>query len=153
MGAHPIDADPCARIRPAASTDRAVVDAMLTRLNLPLAGVAEWFHRFWVAEHSSGVVGVAGIELYGDAALLRSVAVLPEWRGSGVGRALVEQVLEAARESGARDIYLLTTTAEHYFPRFGFACITREQVPNALNESVEFRSACPASALTMHMRL
>ena len=46
-------------------------------------------------------------------------------------------------------MYLLTTTAERYFPRFAFKRITREDVPDSLQASVEFRDACPASAVVM----
>ena len=38
----------------------------------------------------------------------------------------------------------LTTTADGYFPRFGFERIERSQVPATVRESVEFTSACPA---------
>jgi amino-acid N-acetyltransferase len=40
-------------------------------------------------------------------------------------------------------------TAEHYFPRFGFERIERGAVPEAISETLEFRSACPASAVAM----
>lgn len=144
-----VERDRCISIRRARPADEAAVSDMLSRSSLPLAGVSDWFDYFWVAEHGDAVVGVAGLELYGTSALLRSVAVDPTWRGSGVGRALVDQVLHAAQEAGTRDVYLLTTTAEHYFPRFGFACISRNEVPDALHASVEFRSACPESAVVM----
>ena len=48
------------------------------------------------------VVGVAGMERYGGAGLLRSVAVAPDWQGSGIGRALVDRVLEDGRAAGVR---------------------------------------------------
>src|SRR5262245_34776042 len=128
--------------------------ALLTRLDLPLAGLEECLARSWVAEVPEGVlVGLAGVELYTDGALLRSVAVHPDWRGSGVGRTLVLHALDAARAAGARDVYLLTTTAERWFPRLGFAPIAREVVPARVQQSIEFREACPASAVVMHRPL
>ena len=81
--------------------------------------------------------------------MLRSVAVQPSWRGSGLARQLIDRLLETANERGTHDIYLLTTTAEHYFPRFGFACIARTEVPAEVQDSIEFREACPASAVVM----
>jgi N-acetylglutamate synthase-like GNAT family acetyltransferase len=95
------------------------------------------------------VVGVAGMERYGDSGLLRSVAVAPDWRRTGIGRTLVERVLEESRAAGVRDVYLLTTTAEHYFPRLGFGCVDRQTVPAAMQASAEFTGACPASAVVM----
>ena len=48
---------------------------------------------------------------------------------------------------------LLTTTAEKFFPRFGFEQIAREDVPPSVQASVEFTSACPTSAIVMRKRL
>ena len=139
----------CVTLRRAGHADQEAVAALLRDLELPTAGVADWLDRFWVAEHESRVVGVAGMERYGDGGLLRSVAVAHGWRDSGIGRALVDRVLEEGRAAGVREVYLLTTTAEQYFPRLGFACVDRENVPAAVRASVEFTGACPASAVVM----
>lgn len=139
----------CVSLRRAVQADHEAIATLLRGLELPTAGVSEWLDRFWVAEHQSQVVGAAGMERYGDSGLLRSVAVAPGWRGTGVGRTLVERVLEEGRTAGVREVYLLTATAEHYFPRLGFACVDRECVPAALHASAEFKGACPASAVVM----
>jgi amino-acid N-acetyltransferase len=139
----------CVSLRRAAPADHEAVATILRDLALPTDGVAEWLDQFWVAEHQGQVVGVAGMERYGDSGLLRSVAVTQEWRGTGVGRTLVELVLEEGRSAGVREVYLLTTTAEHYFPRLGFVCVDRDAVPAALHVSAEFTGACPASAIAM----
>ena len=136
-------------LRTASKADQAGIEALLTRLKLPTAGVSEWLDHFWVGERESEIVGVAGIELYGDGALLRSVAITPELQGGGLGRALVDRTLRSARDVGAREVYLLTTTAEGYFPRLGFEGTTRTEVPVAVQSSIEFREACPASAVVM----
>jgi amino-acid N-acetyltransferase len=139
----------CISLRRAGPADHEAVARLLRDLELPTDGVSEWLSRFWVAEHEGRVVGVAGMERYGDSGLLRSVAVAPEWRGTGVGRTLVDHVLEEGRTAGVREVYLLTTTAEHYFPRLGFGCVDRESVPAALHASAEFTGACPDSAVVM----
>jgi len=46
-------------------------------------------------------------------------------------------------------IYLLTTTAEQFFPRFGFVAVDRQSMPRSIQGSIEFQSACPASAIAM----
>jgi amino-acid N-acetyltransferase len=145
--------DPCVAVRPAQGQDLSAVTELLQASGLPIRGVQEWLPHFLVAEHEGDVVAVAGLELYGPSALLRSVGVRPEWRGSGLARHLVDRLLEQARERGTHDVYLLTTTAEHYFPRFGFACVSRDQVPERVKGSVEFTSACPASAVVMCKQL
>jgi amino-acid N-acetyltransferase len=77
------------------------------------------------------------------------VAVRPEWRSHGVGRALVTRVISDAESRGIRGLYLLTTTADRYFPTFGFRAITRHDVPADVRATAEFREACPASATVM----
>jgi amino-acid N-acetyltransferase len=66
---------------------------------------------------------------------------------------LVEALLEHAESDGVADVYLLTTTAEEYFPKFGFARTTRAAVPDAVKLSAEFRGACPDTAIVMVRRL
>lgn len=137
------------RVRGAAPTDLAAVERLLTASGLPLDGVQEALSDFVVAEAGDDVVGVAGLEVCCDNALLRSVAVLPEWRSRGLGRALVSRVISDAEARGIRGLYLLTTTAERYFPSFGFREIARDNVPTDVRETAEFRTACPASAVVM----
>ena len=43
-------------------------------------------------------------------------------------------------------VYLLTETANGFFPRFGFHPTQRAAVDSAVQQLVEFTSACPASA-------
>jgi amino-acid N-acetyltransferase len=81
------------------------------------------------------------------------VAVEPVWRRQGLGRALVTEVIARAEARGIRALYLLTTTAERYFPSFGFARTTREAVPAPVRVSAEFGGACPASAVVMEKQL
>ena len=144
---------PCPALRRAARADLPAVEDLLARDSLPRDGVSDGLDHFWVADLAGAVVGVAGVEMYGPSALLRSVAVDERWRGTGLGGLLTERALDEAKAAGARDIYLLTTTADRYFPRHGFTCVSRDAVPDALKESVEFQGACPATAVVMHRRL
>jgi amino-acid N-acetyltransferase len=70
-----------------------------------------------------------------------------------VGRALIDRALALSQERGVEDVFLLTTTAEHYFPGFGFACVNRGSVPASVQESVEFQGACPSTAVVMRRAL
>jgi len=139
----------CLEIRTAEEKDLPEVLSLLGRADLPTAGVADAFSHFIVAESEGRLVGAVGLELYGGSALLRSAAVEEGWRGSGVGRVLVDRALDMARQHRIEDVYLLTTTAEHYFPKFGFACVSRDAVAEEVRSSVEFQTACPASAVVM----
>jgi amino-acid N-acetyltransferase len=118
--------------------------------NLPTEGFLEQFPAgYIVAESEGSVISVAGLEVYGAFGLLRSMAVSPEWRGRGIGKALTERLLELAGAMGLQAVYLLTTTAQGYFAGHGFAIVGRKKVPAGIRSSVEFASACPASAACM----
>jgi amino-acid N-acetyltransferase len=142
-----------ANIRPATAADLPRIERLLMASSLPMAGVPEALGDFMVAETGDELVGVAGLEICCDDALLRSVAVSPEWRSRGVGRQLVTRVIAQAEARGLRALYLLTTTAEHYFPSFGFKQISRADVPDAVRATDEFTTACPASATVMSRAL
>jgi len=138
-----------ATLRPATDADLPAVERLLTANDLPLMGVREALKDFVVAESRGQIVGVAGLEICKNDALLRSVAVSPDWRSKGVGRALVTHAIADAEARGLRALYLLTDTAEHYFPSFGFTKIARENVPADVRATSEFTTACPASATAM----
>jgi amino-acid N-acetyltransferase len=138
-----------AAIRGATTTDLPAIEQLLTTSNLPLAGVADALPGFVVAESNGVIVGTAALEVCCDNALLRSVAVAPEWRSRGLGRALVTRLISDAEAKGLRALYLLTLTADRYFPSFGFQKIGREEVPGDVQGTAEFRGACPESATVM----
>jgi amino-acid N-acetyltransferase len=138
-----------ASIRLATPGDFSGVVGLLQAADLPTAGLEPALPDFLVAEDQGRVVGVVGLEVYGDRALLRSAVVDAGRRNKGLGSDLVACVLERARTRGVREIYLLTTTAQRYFPRFGFRPIARSEVAAAVRASEEFRGACPESAVAM----
>ncbi|WXB00238.1 arsenic resistance N-acetyltransferase ArsN2 [Pendulispora brunnea] len=129
------------------------MEALLVAADLPTAGVAEHFETFFVAEEGARIVGAAGLEMHGGYALLRSVVVAPDAKRAGIGGTLTLHALAAARAVGAKAVYLLTTTAEAFFPRFGFEVIARTDVPPDVQASKEFQGACPASATVMRCAL
>ncbi len=141
------------RLRAATRDDLAAVTRLLSASELPLDGVEANLAGFIVAEEADGIAGVIGIERYGEAALLRSAAVSLDSRGNGLGSRLVRELLERAAAGGVAEIYLLTTTAEEYFPRFGFTRSSRAQVPESVRASREFRGACPDTAVVMKRAL
>lgn len=141
------------KIREATKRDLDSVESLLSANNLPLDGVKENFSNFVVAEEKGEIAGAIGLEKFGSVALVRSAVVSPAYRGSGVGRRLVERLLEGAEKEGIEELFLLTTTAEKYFPRFGFAPTTRSAVPAALKASAEFQGACPDTAVVMTRRI
>jgi amino-acid N-acetyltransferase len=141
-------------IRGSNPRDLPAVLALLRDSSLPSAGVEDHFDSFVLARDEGGrLVGCVGLETYGNIGLLRSLAVESTRRGDGVGKDLVEELLAMARSRGVETLYLLTTTAELYFPRFGFEVIPREEADPKLARSEELRGACPSSAVLMRRRL
>jgi amino-acid N-acetyltransferase len=145
---------PSLLVRTAQQEDVPSIEALLRDCALPTDGVASLLlanaDQFVVAtDQHHALIAVAGVEGDGAHGLLRSVAVHPDWRAHGVGGRLVQRLLDQADANGRSALYLLTTTAEHYFPRFGFVRIGRNDVPADIAATVEFTSACPASAVCM----
>jgi amino-acid N-acetyltransferase len=142
--------------RPAQSTDESRIVELLRVASLPLDGVHEMLHddpsQFVLAFRADApglLVAIAAIEICGGDALLRSVAVHPAHRGSGLGVAIAQHAIQLAHHRQIGALYLLTTTAAAFFPKLGFERIARDSVPPAIAATVEFVSACPASATTM----
>jgi amino-acid N-acetyltransferase len=126
---------------------------LLKENNLPLDGLQEHLGTTIVARDGDRIIGCAALEHYEQGALLRSVAVSQEFQGRGLGRQLTDAALGLARQLHVPAVFLLTTTAERYFPKFGFEAIARAEVPESVQASVEFTSACPSSAIVMRKSL
>jgi len=148
-----VTGEPGIRIDRATQADAGELLALMERAHLPTEGLASHLDAAFVARDGDRVVGSAAIEVYADGGLLRSVAVDADRRGSGLGERLTAAAIEDAQRRALPALYLLTTTAERFFPRFGFERITRDDVPPSVQASIEFRGACPASAVVMRRRL
>ncbi len=102
------------------------------------------------ARHLAGVVG---LEPKGDVALLRSLAVAKVYRRQGLATQLVSKIEEYARSQLVTALYLLTLTAEDFFAGRGYQKVDRESAPPALQETSEFKSLCPQTAVCMQKNL
>jgi amino-acid N-acetyltransferase len=142
-----------AHIERASDADGPSILQLLRDAGLLVDGLVEHLSTTLVARDSTTIIGCAALEVYAEGALLRSVAVTSTARGHGLGHRLTHAAMTLAQSLGTPAVYLLTTTAESYFPRFGFVRITRAQVPASVQQSIEFRSACCASAVVMRKRL
>jgi amino-acid N-acetyltransferase len=140
-------------IERAVDSDRAAIERLLVAGGLPLDGLDGALSMAVVARGDVGVVGCAAVEPHGSVGLLRSVCVAADMRGTGLGRRLVAATEELAASQGISELYLLTETAEAWFPRLGYVASTRAAVPAALTVLAEFTGACPDSAAVFHKRL
>jgi amino-acid N-acetyltransferase len=74
---------------------------------------------FYLAE-ASGIIGSAGAEICGDAALIRSTAVLPPYREKGIAKKLVETLILDLEKKGIRRLYLLSRRIGDFWKGLGF---------------------------------
>jgi amino-acid N-acetyltransferase len=142
---------PDIEITAATAADVDAIKALLVLNALPTAGIDDHWRTFVVARDGGKLVACGGAEAYQFAALIRSIAVDPEYRSRGLGRRIVRQLLDRLASRGLREFYLLTTTAENYFRKRGFKTIDRDEVHPQLLNSHEFQDACPSSATCMRL--
>lgn len=99
-------------------------------LRRPLMMLYEAVRDFAVAVDESGeIVGVGGLHvMWADLAEIRSLAVRPDVTGRGVGRGLVEFLLDEARSLGLKRVFALTYQPG-FFERCGFHVVEKERLP------------------------
>ena len=138
------------QIIPAASHDQDGLKTLLQACEL-LAGDISASHlaHFFIIKDNDQIVGSVGLEVCGDFGLLRSLSLAETLRGQGLGLRLVEHIEAYALSQQITSLYLLTTTADRFFAGIGYQEIPRENAPTPLQETAEFQSICPASAICM----
>ena len=122
----------------------------LAGAHLPTDDIEDDGRTFFKALSSDGrVVGFSGVEHCGDDLLLRSVVVLPDRQGEGLGRLVVDETLANLGRGG--DVFLATTSAASFFARIGFSEVQRASVPAAVLATRQLSSLCPSSATIMRL--
>jgi amino-acid N-acetyltransferase len=130
------------------------VVALLASARLPTEDLSDAHcEHFFFTGTREAPTALVGLELFGSVALLRSLVVSERARGIGAGSALLRHAEQYASDCGVRTIYLLTTTAEKFFERRGFARADREAAPPAIRTTREFAGICPASSAFMSRAL
>ncbi|WP_367576076.1 arsenic resistance N-acetyltransferase ArsN2 [Noviherbaspirillum album] len=141
-------------LRLATPGDLPAVLSLLEDAGLPYQDItAKHLGDFLIAVGGRSVLGIVGLERYGENALLRSLVVRPESRFTGLGKQLVDAIEEHARRAGVGTLFLLTTTAAEFFARRGYKVIERREAPSELQKTTEFSSLCPSQAVCMRRSL
>jgi amino-acid N-acetyltransferase len=141
------------QIRKATGDDLIAIRQLLESHHLMSDDVDQHLQHFLVAEVDGVIAGTIGMEFYETTALLRSAAVAPEYQRQGLGDKLLASINGYAKEHGIDEIVLLTTTAEDYFARKGFAAIARDELRGRVLTSTQLNGACPSTAVSMRMKL
>lgn len=136
-------------VREADADAMARIVSLLDANDLPHRDLDESPGRFFAGYADGDLVAAGGVELYGAAAVLRSVVVAEPYRGEGFGTALCDELERVVADEGADSLYLLTTTAPAFFRECGFNETSRTDAPQAVRESVLFAERCPDSATCM----
>jgi len=128
--------------------------ALLSSAGLPTGDLTQQhFDCFFYTGPEAAPDGLVGLELLGDVALLRSLVVADGLRGAGAGARLLAHAESQARARGVKTLYLLTTTAESFFARHGYASTDRDGAPPVIRATREFSGICPASSAFMRKLL
>lgn len=125
-------------LRPARPEDLAQVEQLIKGEGLPLFDVADHLGLMWVAESDGVLVGCAGLEIYDDTALLRSVVAGPAVRGTGLGGNICRAAVEDAKRRGARQVYLFTMDAAPFFTHLGFEVCTMDDFAEPARHSTQY---------------
>ncbi len=148
-------------LRPARVDD---VEAMLALINgyaredrmleRTLEFVVEHLRDFFVAAQGDKVLGCCALAvLTGDLAELRSLAVVSEAAGRGVGRGLVDACVAEARRLGLRRVFALTLVPE-FFEKCGFTLVSLGRLPEKSTGECPVcpkRFACDEHAMLIHL--
>lgn len=127
-----------------------VVRTLLSDSKLQSADItAAHLKHFFCCGKQRDIDGVVGMEIYGEAGLLRSLAVASSRRGLGLGTRLVEHAECYAKSKGVGSVFLLTHTAEAFFLRLGYTRLPRDEAPEAIRATREFSDICPLSCAFM----
>jgi amino-acid N-acetyltransferase len=137
-------------VEPAKLVDLGEIKGMLKQCGLPHEDI-QMRHRvhFFIVREEASLVGTVGLELLGEAALLRSTAVAVTHRGRGLGEQLVRCAEDHARKSRVSSLYLLTTTAQGFFTKIGYHVIERSTAPPLVQQTSEFAGICPSSSICL----
>ena len=124
-------------IRPAQVKDAPAICALVNHyaergrmLHRSLESIYDALREFLVAENSDGaVVGCVATDIFwADLAEIKSLAVEPGSKGSGIGRRLVEAAVAQSRALGVTRLFALTYEKD-FFEKMGFRAIPRETLP------------------------
>jgi amino-acid N-acetyltransferase len=137
-------------LRRAISDDWEAIRQLLQASGLPADDLGpDKVSEFLIAEGGAGLEGLIGLEGFGTTGLLRSLVVTRSARGSGLGSKLVAALESAAQAAGISELWLLTIDAERFFERLGFVIARRDDAPDSIRGTEEFRDLCPDTALLM----
>lgn len=97
--------------------------------------------RFWVLEHDRRIVGCAALYPFSGekSGELAGLAVHPEFRRRGGGERLLAAIEKRARGMRLKQLFVLTTRAEHWFVERGFTETDVSALPQKKKELYNYQ--------------
>jgi amino-acid N-acetyltransferase len=97
--------------------------------------------RFWVLEHDRMIVGCAALYPFSGekSGELAGLAVHPEFRRRGAGERLLAAIEKRARGLRLKQLFVLTTRAEHWFVERGFTETDVSALPQKKKELYNYQ--------------
>lgn len=136
-------------LHPITKVDILYCKDLLKRNLLPYDNINSKKITLYKAYLDNTLIGIAGYELYDDIVLFRSMVIQDNFRHKGYGKVLVDEMIDILKTKKVKEVYLLTTTASGFFKKLDFEVINREEAPESIKESSEFKDLCPQTAICM----
>lgn len=140
-------------LRKAQENEYRAIIHLLASNALPTSDIYEKNITLFVGVQKDEIIATIGIEIYENVALLRSLCVKEGYKNLKVGEKMLSYLITLCKHENIEALYLLTTTAEDYFTRHGFRKIGRENTPQSIQKTREFKDICPSSAVIMCLKL
>lgn len=137
------------KLRSANAQDLSSIENLLKEDRLPYQDISEKLADLFIGCVNSEAIGIGGLEVYQNSGLLRSLVVERSYRGRGYGKTFTAHLLRYAKSVNVERVYLLTTTATTFFTQLGFEKIDRSLAPSVIQNTSQFTSLCPASAICL----
>jgi N-acetylglutamate synthase-like GNAT family acetyltransferase len=113
-------------LRPARETESRAIKELIHFVGINPMGV-DWKHFIIAVDSQDRILGIGQLKPHREEILeLASIAVYPEYRGQGIARAIIEQLLK----DGPRPLYLMCESSNGpLYEKFGFRSISYDEMP------------------------
>jgi len=98
----------------------------------PISRIYDNVRDYVVIESNGDILGCGALHvMWSDLAEIRALALKDEYIGKGLGRSLVDNLLEEAKSLGIEKVFVLTYKAD-FFKHFGFSVIDKSELPHKI---------------------
>ena len=123
----------------ATEDDIPAIATLLIESNLPPDDLERWIDNFLVLIIDGKIEGCIGLEQWDVVGLLRSFVVSENYRSRGLGIRLYTKLIALAKGINLSSIILLAMGASDFFEKNGFKFIKRNETPESVKNSVQFK--------------